>query len=272
MPDERQSKTLRRAELGRDAARLRSFLEPSCSFLEPSPSPATPLAAPPAPLSLGMQLCRCLLFSSRLDGDEAVRTLLPDEGARPAAGRTKAAVVASLLDGLNLTLGLRRAERLGCASTAQCARQLRRNVSKRGHLRWGSVFAAPAGNPAAGDPAGARDPVGELPGGGAGSLPLKMEICSGTGDWVAAQVDAPCDATPLKPTPPEVDPIRSHPSWIRPSWIHPSWIHHSWIHHSWIHHSWIHPAPPDATLTIRPSQSQSQSPIPILIPIRNPHP
>ena len=61
------------------------------------------------------------------------------------------------------------AARLGLASIARCERRLQRVLCPRGTLRWARIFRT-AGQPS--------------------TLPLKLEVASGTGDWAAAQAMA----------------------------------------------------------------------------------
>jgi len=58
------------------------------------------------------------------------------------------------------------AARLGLASVERCAARLERALSPRGLLRWQKIFRQ-----------GSRS----------STLPLKLEVASGTGDWVVAQ-------------------------------------------------------------------------------------
>ena len=104
---------------------------------------------------LGGYFCRSFVFSSRL---------LSETKQRRAPSRQAAAE--QLLAALRHTFGLEQAARLGLASIARCERRLQRVLCPRGTLRWARIFRT-AGQPS--------------------TLPLKLEVASGTGDWAAAQ-------------------------------------------------------------------------------------
>ena len=149
---ESMSLTFRRGEMRREVTRLTAFTRAG----------ATP--------RLGRYFCRSFVFSSRLLSE----TQQGAGGAAAAAAATAAeaaspsqqAAAEQLLAALRLTFGLEQAARLGLASVARCERRLHRMLSPQGTLRWERIFRTD-GQPSA--------------------LPLKLEVASGTGDWVAAQ-------------------------------------------------------------------------------------
>ena len=108
---------------------------------------------------LGGYFCRSFVFSSRLLSETTLEAT-----QRRAPSRQEAAE--QLLGALRHTFGLEQAARLGLASIARCERRLQRVLCPRGTLRWGRIFRT-ASQPS--------------------TLPLKLEVASGTGDWAAAQ-------------------------------------------------------------------------------------
>ena len=104
---------------------------------------------------LGGYFCRAFVFSSRLLSE-----------ATPRRAPSRQAAAEQLLGALRHTFGLEQAARLGLASISRCERRLQRVLCPRGTLRWGRIFRT-AGQPS--------------------TLPLKLEVASGTGDWAAAQ-------------------------------------------------------------------------------------
>ena len=75
------------------------------------------------------------------------------------------------------------AARLGLVSSEHCARRLTRSLSPQCHLRWGRIFGS---STAPSQPPQPAQPAQPAP----SDLPLKLEIASGTGDWVVAQAHA----------------------------------------------------------------------------------
>jgi hypothetical protein len=113
---------------------------------------------------LGGYFCRAFVFSSRLLAETAEAAEAAQRGAP-----SRQAAAEQLLAALRHTFGLEQAARLGLASVARCERRLQRVLCPRGSLRWGRIFRT-AGRPS--------------------TLPLKLEVASGTGDWAAAQAVA----------------------------------------------------------------------------------
>eukprot|EP00928_Gymnodinium_smaydae_P048011 TRINITY_DN3205_c0_g1_i1.p1 TRINITY_DN3205_c0_g1~~TRINITY_DN3205_c0_g1_i1.p1 ORF type:complete len:560 (+),score=162.63 TRINITY_DN3205_c0_g1_i1:1477-3156(+) len=105
------------------------------------------------PFDLAGCLARTFAFPA-MRGGEAEGA--GDDGADPAG-----AVAAALRRGF----GLEACERQGVLERAAFEARLRRNFRSDGRLRWPRVF-------------------------GTKGLPTKLEICSGTGDWVVAQARA----------------------------------------------------------------------------------
>ena len=173
--EESTSTVFRRAEMAREVTRLRAYLRG---------------AAQPPPL--GRYYQRAFVFSSRLlsegDGPYFDAAKLPPApplrrsggggSGEDGGGGAHAEVCGRLLTALRLTFGLEQAARLGVASLEQSARRLGRAVSSRGRLRWRRIFGAGKGGSGGGSGGG---------GGGGAELPVKLEVASGTGDWVVAQ-------------------------------------------------------------------------------------
>ena len=178
---------LRRArdELGREIDRVREFVRGGGSGDAPA---------------MGGFLGRMFVFSSRLVADEELSDEESEEetvgeekkgtkeerkaqrkakkrakkekarlaAERAAASRTKEAVRAVLLSALRRTCGLdAQAEREAAVSKA-VSKHLKRCLQADGRLKWKRVFAED----------------------GSDSLPVKLEICSGSGEWAAAQAAA----------------------------------------------------------------------------------
>ncbi|KAL3907197.1 MAG: hypothetical protein SGPRY_010265 [Prymnesium sp.] len=159
--DERDMKKLRRQELGREIGRISAYM----AFHAPPPQGGGQAhalraeergASPGTLLSLEKYMSRSLLFSARLDGHAL--------SSGCGEGHSKASVVSGLVQGLEQSFGLAQAERLHLCASGECKRRVKRCVSSSGRLRWKNIFDE--------------------------ELPVKMEICSGTGDWVAAQAKA----------------------------------------------------------------------------------
>jgi pentatricopeptide repeat protein len=171
----------RRAELARDAARLSAYLEKL---------PRKKKAPPP---SLERYLSRCLIFGTQLEqsggggggGKEEAGEAGEEGGGR---SRTAGAAVASrLLDALRRTAGLPQAARLGLTSEKRVRRKLAKAISKKGQLRWKRIFRQRAScdegkkaREGGGGETQAKETKEE-------DLPIKIEVASGTGDWVIAQ-------------------------------------------------------------------------------------
>ena len=150
----------RREELGRDAALIGEYLKASLRkrMLKRGPPP------------LGPRLCRLFIFSSRICDD--------DDGDETA---TREAVAGALVRALRRTAGLKQAKLLGLAKNRTVRKRMLKQVSGDGRLRWRAIFkheTAADAPPAAAAPPSAAD------------LPIKLELASGTGDWVVAQAQA----------------------------------------------------------------------------------
>ena len=148
---ESMSLTFRRGEMRREVTRLTAFTRAG----------ATP--------RLGGYFCRSFVFSSRLLSETKQGGAGGAGGvgdAAPAEAPSRQAAAEQLLAALRHTFGLEQAARLGLASVERCERRLQRMLSPQGTLRWGRIFRTA---------------------GQASTLPLKLEVASGTGDWVAAQ-------------------------------------------------------------------------------------
>jgi hypothetical protein len=128
-------------------------------------------AAPLAP-RLNSYLCRCLVFGVTLEGEGSSEAGAVD-GVSAAADEPLAA---RLLRALHRTAGLSNACRLGLASEKTVSKQLERMLTRKGKLKWERIF-RPLKHERAQD-ASATAPK---------PLPIKIEIASGTGDWVVAQ-------------------------------------------------------------------------------------
>ena len=176
--EESTSTAFRRAEMAREVARLRSYLDGSGGGGG---------GAQPPPLSRYYR--RAFVFSSRLlaegDGPYFDADKLPPApplrrsggSGGGVGGGAHAEVCARLLTALRLTFGLEQASRLGVASLELCARRLGRAVSSHGRLRWRRIFGTGKGGSGSSRGSGT----------GSGDLPVKLEVASGTGDWVVAQ-------------------------------------------------------------------------------------
>ncbi|KAK3247312.1 hypothetical protein CYMTET_43184 [Cymbomonas tetramitiformis] len=119
-------------------------------------------------LDLRKHLSRTFVFSSRLcvGGDAAV----------PSADTLAQRLVAMLED----TFGLDECYGRGLDEPEGALKRIRRRLSKKAKLRWDRIFGVqPRRDTGEGD--------GEDAEGSEGRLPVKLEICSGNGDWVVAQ-------------------------------------------------------------------------------------
>lgn len=95
----------------------------------------------------------------------------------PAAGHPAAAELPGLLTtALRRGFGAAALFRRGVAEEAALLHRFARCFNARGRLRWDRVFAPAAGG-------AKRRRGGDAP----APLPVKLEICSGGGDWIAAQ-------------------------------------------------------------------------------------
>ena len=155
----------RRAELRREASRIRAYLQSL-----PKSSAAT--------RRLDQYLCRCLVFGTRIEPTD------PATAGGFASGNDSAGsepLASRLFVALQRTAGLGQACRLGLASERVVRKQIDKSVTRKGRLRWRRIF-RPLKSLAE------SDGDGDLCGASAGdSLPVKLEIASGTGDWVVAQ-------------------------------------------------------------------------------------
>lgn len=172
----------RRAELGRDAARIAAYVNglPKCKKAKGGGATAA------RPMTLNRYLGRCLIFSTRIGETEAAAA--DREGGATRERKAGHEVAEMLVDALRHTAGLSQADRLGLAAKRTIAKRLGKAVSRKGRLHWRRIFREAA--PAADDAALTSE---ACLGGGAGSgggLPVKLEIASGTGDWVVAQARA----------------------------------------------------------------------------------
>eukprot|EP01062_Namystynia_karyoxenos_P023366 TRINITY_DN19021_c0_g1_i2.p1 TRINITY_DN19021_c0_g1~~TRINITY_DN19021_c0_g1_i2.p1 ORF type:complete len:1049 (+),score=312.68 TRINITY_DN19021_c0_g1_i2:96-3149(+) len=110
-------------------------------------------------LDINGALARCLLFSAQLAADN------PEAAARAAA--LPPDQVPPLLEAaLRERMGADTLVTTGSAAHQWLQARLKRSIGASGHLRWKNIFKD--------DPGGSQ-------------LPVKLEICSGNGDWVAAQ-------------------------------------------------------------------------------------
>jgi len=154
------SLTFRRGEMRREVARLAAFTRAG----------ATP--------RLGGYFCRSFVFPSRIalpSEEKTTQGAAQGVCAAPALAEvpipSRQAAAEQLLAALRHTFGLEQAARLGLASVERCELRLLRRLSPQGTLRWGRIF-------------GTTPPLGA---GRPSALPVKLEVASGTGDWVAAQ-------------------------------------------------------------------------------------
>ena len=83
-----------------------------------------------------------------------------------------------LFDALRRTAGLKQACKHGLASKGAVRKQIDKCITRKGRIRWRRVFRSLKSTAAEDDDDDDDD---------AGSLPVKLEIASGTGDWVVAQ-------------------------------------------------------------------------------------
>ena len=106
-----------------------------------------------------------------------------------------------LLSSLETTAGLAQACKLGLASKRLVKRTVRKAISKHGRLRWRRIFrplptsatsSASTPTASAASAASAATAAAAAPAilSAASTLPVKLEIASGTGDWVVAQAQA----------------------------------------------------------------------------------
>ena len=166
----------RRAELRRECERIRDYL----SSARPSKR---------SPPRLDRYLTRCLVFATRLLPSDAATTTAgaAAEAAETADPPTRKAVVKKLVKALKRTAGLAEADRLGLASRRLIKKTLRKAVSEDGRLRWGRLFRAlplrEGGDGGVASDAEEKAAASDGP----PLLPVKLEIASGTGDWVVAQ-------------------------------------------------------------------------------------
>jgi len=105
-------------------------------------------------------MSRSYVFSSLLSSEEAQVTASPVgvDG-----------VVAGLVAKLERTMGLDECVRRGTIEAGGLEKRIRRTLSDKGKFKWNKVFEK--------------------------ELPVKLEICSGNGDWVAAQAGAEAGAS-----------------------------------------------------------------------------
>ena len=141
-------------------------------------------------------LTRCLVFATRLqpsDGSAATADAgALDAGGGGGGGASARKVLAKrLLRALKTTAGLGPASKLGLCSKAHVKRRLRKAIARDGRLRWRKVFRPPSEEEEGGGVAPKADEAASASASASGSLPVKLEIASGTGDWVVAQ--ARCD-------------------------------------------------------------------------------
>ena len=145
--EERDMKKMRRAELGRDAERLRAYMagvvrcvkgkeaeqkkekkekKAKTAMVKGNKGGEEEEEAAKVAHELTSFMSRSLLFSTRLDGG--------GDAAAAEAGSpdcSKRAVARRLLDGLSDTFGLPQAERLGLSLAGECKRRLKRCVTLR---------------------------------------------------------------------------------------------------------------------------------------------
>ena len=159
----------RRTELARDAERIAASLDVSGEGEKARGGGS----GARSDRRLDLYLSRCLVFSSRL---------LPPDGHAQSQRLSGTEVAAALLSALCRTAGLKQASKLGLASLKRVRKHIERCVSRKGKLRWRRVFRSPL-------PQSSPDSSSEAAA-AAARLPVKIEIASGTGDWVVAQARA----------------------------------------------------------------------------------